>query len=283
MNFMKPMGSRMKNKGYNPVNNVKPQPSAYTGSPQEPNFGGGYSGPPAGVNTGYTQWQLPFKQPTRFDTSNPDGTLKDAFTLDVTKERPDSPWFQQQTDIQQGLLNNNRNMALQDSMTGQTSAWNSLAAGGGLDSGARERIAMNAQRGLSNNYANLSNQTSQNLANFKLEDTANQINADKWNIGNSLDEIQNQWGADSDIFNTKAQAYSAEQIANGYDNAGEEKKNWWDTGGNVWDAKAHTWDYDVNEGKKGNFSLGGKNGISLSPGGRGEGGARSRIFGRKIF
>lgn len=168
--------------------------------------------------------QLPFDAPTRQPTFDTKGNLLPQYKLDVTKERPETAWAKQAKAIENQNLNLYRDQAMSDSLANQEFQRNRLAETGGLTAGASERIGASGMNALSNQYAGLQNQSSQNLYGIGMQDYANQIGADKFNIANTFQNINDQGQFDWNIFNTGAQAYGAEQMANAYESAADKAR-----------------------------------------------------------
>lgn len=203
-----------------------------------------------------TSWQLPFNAPERRQTLDNWGNLSPQYQLDVTRERPESPWLRQAIGRDEAVHQMHRDQAMRDNMAGQTSAWNNLARTGGLDSGARERIARTGQRDLASSNALLANQAAQNQMGLRMQDFQNQVAADQYNIGNTLGQVDREFAADMGIFQERAKAYGADQTANAIAGAGQQKgfmdrltstgdnSFWGDmkgvTGGNPWVTGAAT-------------------------------------------
>lgn len=168
-----------------------------------------------------SDWQFPFTPPTRQPTVDPStGMLYDQFQLDVTGARPESPWLKQQLAKQDLLMGQRRDQATSAALGARDTGFNQLASSGGLSSGARERLNQTAQRGISNAQATLSAQDSLNRLGLRTQDFTNQVNADKWNIGNNFGQIDSQANFDTGLFDIAATAWGADQIAKGYGGGG---------------------------------------------------------------
>lgn len=164
----------------------------------------------------FDDWQLSFDMPGRVDMLNSDGTLKSQYELDVTSARPESAWYQNEASRQGNLYSQAQDNALSQNLASVQGAQDNLAATGGLSSGARERLSGQGVLANSNSMTGLANQHSQNLYGLRSQDIGQQINADQWNIGNSLNEVNNKYNADLGAFDITASAYGNEQLANAY-------------------------------------------------------------------
>ena len=167
-------------------------------------------------------WQLPFGTPKRAPTLMADGTLRDDFKLDMTSVRPDSPWLTNQLEQNQNQYMQNQSNAYGNAMNQQQSGFNQLASSGGLSSGARERLTANTNQNLTNMNTGLADQSNQNVWGLKNQDYQNQVNADRYNIQNNLNQVGQQSAFDWNVFDTRASAYGAEMLSGGYEDRADE-------------------------------------------------------------
>lgn len=163
-----------------------------------------------------TMAQFPFRTPQKMPTLTQSGTIRPELALDVTKRRPDSPWFSQQLGNLDTQYAYDRGRAEADNFSGYNTAYDRLASTGGIDTGARERLAMDAQRNRGNALAELARDRSMGIRGLRTQDFTNQVNADKYNIGNALGQVGLQADFDWNVFNTMAKAYGANQVGNAY-------------------------------------------------------------------
>lgn len=113
----------------------------------------------------------------------------------------------------------------------QAQAFSDLAASGGVSSGARERMAMNASRQAMLNSQGINNTADQNLMNTRLQDEQNRVgqlqnasnldfqnrdylaNAQKLNLQNTLNEVLQKRGWDANKYNETMRAWAADKSA----------------------------------------------------------------------
>lgn len=190
-------------------------------SPPTPDFGGGYSGLPPSpaygqqyANGTFNGWQLPVEPPKRAPTLDAQGNLLNKYKLDVTSDRPESAWLRMQ--LQRQGLEEQRGLGLadKDAAINRANVMSSAAQLGGASSGAAERLGSRFAKDAALQQQDIRSQGAWGRLGLRESDLQRQIGGDQYNIQQALGQVQQAYGADSDTFNTLAQAYSAEQLAN---------------------------------------------------------------------
>lgn len=161
-------------------------------------------------------WQLPFGTPDRIGTFGDDGNLKSQYTVDATKDRPESQLFKNEANRLNNRYQAERGNQQRENFNNQQSGMNMLASSGGLDGGSRERMIQNSNLASGNAMASLSGQHADNMYAARSDDIGRQITADQFNVQNTLGEVNNKYQGDWQTFDTTASAYGAEQLANAY-------------------------------------------------------------------
>jgi hypothetical protein len=180
---------------------------------------GGAQGVPGGTPgkpTAPKPWesQLPFDFAKRMQTVDPKtGLLKSQYQLDVTKERAESPWLKQQLAKQADLASLQRDKAAMQAQSGLSSGIGTLARSGGATGGASAMLARQSMVDRMKANQGIASDQSQIGQDLRGKDFLQQVGAERENIAGALGQIDRTYDADRNLFTDKAQAYSAQQIA----------------------------------------------------------------------
>jgi hypothetical protein len=169
---------------------------------------------PAGAPAAEKEFNpYPWDWAKRKETVDAKGNLDDRFKLDVTKERGESPWLKQQFAKQGMEEQQGKDQAVKDSAAERANAQSGLAQTAGASAGAMERMQGASSRDALVNQQKVGMQGAQQRQDLRIGDTERQIGADKTNIGTNLEQIDQTYGADKDLWKTKSAAYGGEQMA----------------------------------------------------------------------
>lgn len=155
----------------------------------------------------------PFDWAKRKETVDAKGNLDDRFKLDVTKERGESPWLKQQFAKQGMEEQQGKDQAVKDSAAERANAQSGLAQTAGASAGSMERMQNSSSRDALVNQQKVGMQGAQQRQDLRIGDTERQIGADKTNIGTNLEQIDQTYGGDKDLWKAKSAAYGGEQMA----------------------------------------------------------------------
>lgn len=149
----------------------------------------------------YKNNNSPYPMPERFNTLNPNGTLKSQYQLDMMKQRQMSPWALMQQQRLSKQMDRARGQVGLEANRGMMSGWNQLARSGGLSGGGRSALAKQALLARMKGVQDLYGKEADAMLGIQSNDINNQLKAEDTNIGRSLDQVDRDYKSRYDVWN----------------------------------------------------------------------------------